>query len=137
MVYSPGSIEKLSDFHLFLGIGSSLRPRGDINHETSQTSRIIIADGVVIAKADDPIQIEFFRDFSPSLLGFSRIYGKTAIEAFDEGREKGIGFLKGGNAGQSEFCSEAVLKDTKESLHSSFGLRREGINGSNPKGLQS
>jgi hypothetical protein len=55
MIDSPRSVEKLPDFYFFLGIGSSVRARRDIDDDSSQTSGIIIADNRAVPKADDSV----------------------------------------------------------------------------------
>src|SRR4030042_3663295 len=81
-VDSPRSVEKLPSFHLDLRIGSSLRTWGNIERQSSQTNRIVVADRGLIAKADDSIQIQSLRDFSPGFLGFSGSDGKATVEVF-------------------------------------------------------
>jgi hypothetical protein len=81
-VDSPRSVEKLPSFHLDLRIGSSLRAWGNIENQSSQPSRIIVADRSRIAKADDSIQVQMLRDFSPGFLGFSGPDGKATVEVF-------------------------------------------------------
>src|SRR4030042_743815 len=79
-VDSPRPVEKLPSFHLALRIGSSWRAWGNIENQSSQPSRIIVADRSLIAKADDSIQIQILRDFSPGFWGFSGPYGKATVE---------------------------------------------------------
>src|SRR4030042_4242945 len=81
-VDSPRSVEKLPSFHLDLRIGSSLRAWGNIENHSSQPSRIIVPDRTRIAKADDSIQVQMVRDFSPGFLGFSGPDGKATGEDF-------------------------------------------------------
>ena len=137
VINSPGSIEKLPDFHLLPRIGSSVRARRDIHDQSSQTSRIIITDNRTVPKADDSVQIESLGDASPGLLGFSGMDGKTAIEPLYERLQEDVGLCHGRDASQSEFCDQTVLEDAKEPLHPSFGLGRESKDRLNPQGLQS
>ena len=85
-VNSPRSVQKLSGFNFCLRIGFFLRTRGNVENQSSQSNRIILADGCRITKADDSIQVQIFRDVSPGFLGFSGPDGKATVEAFDEDR---------------------------------------------------
>jgi len=81
-VDSQGSVEKLPDFNPGLRIRSSLRTRGNIENQSSEPNRIIIADRSMIAKADGSIQVQIFRYFSPGFLGFSGPDSKATVEVF-------------------------------------------------------
>src|SRR4030043_943038 len=81
-VDSPRSVEKLPSFHLDLRIGSSLRAWGNIENQSSQPSRIIVADRSLITKAEDSIQVQMVWDFSPGFLRFSGSDGKATVKVF-------------------------------------------------------
>jgi hypothetical protein len=79
---SPRSVEELPDFNLGLRIGSFLRTWGKIEDQASEPNRIVVADRGLIAIADDSIQLQSLRGFSPGFLGFSGSYGKPTVEVF-------------------------------------------------------
>ena len=81
-VDSPGSVQELPDFNLCLCIGASLRTRRNIENQSSQSNRIIVAHRRGITKADDSIQVQMLRDLSPGFLGFSGTDGKATVEGF-------------------------------------------------------
>lgn len=89
----PVPIEKLSDFHFGLRIRSSVWAWGNIQGQSSNPNSVVIADDGQIAEADDSIQIQMLRDFSPGLLGFSGIYGKTMVETLYEASQEDIGLF--------------------------------------------
>lgn len=84
IVNSPGSIQKLSDFHLGLGIKSSVRSGGDIDDQPSDPHGVIVSGGSFVAETDEAVQVESFGDGAPGLL---REFGRnreSTIVIFNE-----------------------------------------------------
>ena len=54
--YRPFSIQVLTDLNTELGVRSSLRSRGDIDHEASETDGVVVGHPPFFLKAKDVLQ---------------------------------------------------------------------------------
>ena len=92
----PRAIEELPDFYASFSIGSTQRPRGNIQEQLSQADGIIEAHFGGVMETDGPVHIERWGDGAPSFLGLAGGDGKTAVKSPDKGWQEVIALLKGG-----------------------------------------
>ena len=132
MIHPPGAIEELADFHPRFGIGAAQRSGGNIQEQAAQPYGIIQSHFDGIVETDGPIDIERFGHGTPGFFGLARWDSEAAIKTRHKGWQEIIALLRGGGLRQSQFRSQTVLEDAKETFDAPLGLRGEGKNRLDP-----
>src|SRR5690242_12200644 len=101
-------------------------PWWDIQNDSSQAHRIIVADHGLIAKAADPIDINSLGQGPPRGLAFPGRLGKARVEiGFERSVNKARPLFKRTNPCQLELLNQTVLQGIEQSFDASLGLRGE------------
>ncbi len=122
VVDGNAAIEALVDLDRGLRIAATAGSGEELQAVRAAGDGVIVADDPLVLEAEDGLRIE---SGWPRPIGRSGISGwprEAGIEAWEEGREVGIGPLTVAHGSETEFVTQAILEGAKEPLDATFGL---------------